>query len=224
MNPPTLRATVTVRATPSQCAWKAAAVKPSVLARCSNTNFLHPGALPSILCNCAADVGVSNDPSGTVADSTTGSARLTSGVWASTSVLASTLALLDGGGINLSNEHNAPKPHRSFVAIDSSGLGISADGPIRQTSPSQSSNARNCTGSKSRKIRPASSRGSALSQRPLKSSASREWPRHVSVFRVVAKDESPPTLSRSTSNKLDGDPSTPTVRSLSVASARTSST
>ena len=64
-------------------------------------------------------------------------------------------------------------------------------------STNQLSNALNCTGSKSKKIRPLLSFGRTLSQRPLNNWDKREPSMAVNVSRLVTKLVSPPTFSLS---------------------------
>ena len=70
-------------------------------------------------------------------------------------------------------------------------------GAMRLVSTSQLSNALNCTGSKSKKIRPSRSFGRTLSQRPLNNWDKREPSMAVKVSRLVTKLVSPPTFSLS---------------------------
>mmetsp|Transcript_45812 Transcript_45812/g.132668 ORF Transcript_45812/g.132668 Transcript_45812/m.132668 type:complete len:246 (+) Transcript_45812:2252-2989(+) len=178
--------------------------------------------------------GVSREPSGTTMGAASPAASGASGSSSSSclagpaagglpAVAAAAPAPPALGGERPRSEQRAPKPQRRSGGRDSSGSGRFADGPVRQTSPSQSRSARNWAGSKSRKIRPCSSLGSALSQRPLKSSARRERPRQVSVLRVVAKEGSPPTLSLSTSAGCGGFPSLSGTLRRSAASTLSSS-
>ena len=64
-------------------------------------------------------------------------------------------------------------------------------------STNQLSNALNCTGSKSKKIRPSRSFGRTLSQRPLNNWDKREPSMAVKVSRLVTKLVSPPTFNLS---------------------------
>ena len=92
------------------------------------------------------------------------------------------------------SSHSSQKPAWYSSGTAGSGGPCPDPGAMCLVSASQLSNALNCTGSKSKKIRPSRSFGRTLSQRPLNNWDKQEPSIAVKVSRLVMKLVSPPTF------------------------------
>ena len=181
MWPPALLAMTTVGPLPSHFWWKLTGAKPSRVARKSRLPVQclegHDSCWIQVLSFCWSSL---------------------LRIWLVNMTLSSRPDLLFPSLLEHNSSHSSKNPAwYSGGKVFKGGPWTVDPGGNLLISTNQLSNALNCTGSKSKKIRPSRSFGRTLSQRPLNNWDKREPSMAVKVSRLVTKLVSPPTFNLS---------------------------